>query len=374
MSNINYDKIIENESEREFYIESHDKILEIIKNNGKITFWQIVRLLQGSDRRILRLIEEMVKNNEIFLEDKYLFMNNAEKDKIFIKDVLCKKCEGKLIDLGSLEAIRNKMDQIYLEKPVPTFLFDQRPVTSDTTIKRAVYLMLNRDLNNKKILVLGDDDLTSIAIGFLGLAKEIIVLDIDERLINFINKKAKENNLNIKAHICDLTKGIPKEFENYFDVFLTDPTPNPECFSLFVSIGIKLLKNKAGMSGYVSFFPSHQKISLEFQKILTNKGLIITDMIPRFTEYDFVKFTYKDSDLELLRKYDSGERKLSFHENITRFVTSEESVNMNDPTEIKELPLSKATKRMLENPEMDPAFKGGDKEFVLNLIKKNESK
>jgi hypothetical protein len=97
-------------------------------------------------------------------------------------------------------------------------------------------------------------------------------------------------------------------------------------------------------------------------------------MIPRFTEYDFVKFTYKDSDLELLRKYDSGERKLSFHENITRFVTSEESVNMNDPTEIKELPLSKATKRMLENPEMDPAFKGGDKEFVLNLIKKNESK
>lgn len=113
-------------------------------------------------------------------------------------------------------------------------------------------------------------------IGLLGGAKQITVFDIDQRLIDFINEKSREYNLPIDAYCQDLTKGISDEFENKFDVFLTDPTPNGTCFKLFLSIGLKLLKKDKKGIGYVSYFPSHQKISLDFQVVLSDLSKVLT--------------------------------------------------------------------------------------------------
>jgi len=217
---------------------------------------------------------------------------------------------------------------------------------------------------------LGDDDLTSLAIGLTRRAKKIIVLDIDKRLVKFINQIAKDKNLPIEASKCNFTKEIPKDLEHSFDVFLTDPTPSPECFLIFISLGIKLLKKEMGKVGYVSFFPSHQELCLDFQEIMIKRKLIITDMIPRFTEYDFLDFTYSDNDKKLLKDFDSGENKISFFENITRFITTKETFEYLDRKTIKNIPLSKAMKRIMQDPSKDPAFMSGEKEFVLNEIRK----
>ncbi len=365
MTNLDYNKIIENESERDFYKETYEKIVLSLKNNGSSNFWSIVRNIQGSDRRVLRLLNEMLLIGEINLNGKEISLKNNKQ--ILLNNIECASCHGKGIQIENkyLE-ISSKMKEIYAKKPAPTFLFDQRPVTSETTVRRAEYLALRGDLISKKIAVIGDDDLTSIAIGLTKEAKEVIVFDIDKRLIDFINKTSEDLNLNVKAYEIDLTKRIPKEFTDYFDIFLTDPTPNPPAFSLFISIGLNLLKEKERCIGYVSFFPSHQKLSIDFQKILTDKNVIITDMIPKFTEYDFIEATYRKEDLELLKKFDSGEKRLSFHENITRFETTNNTIKKIDMPNITERQnmLGKATKKILYNLENDPAFIHGDKEFV----------
>jgi hypothetical protein len=367
MTTLDYNKIIENESELNFYKDTHEKILLDLKYNGPTTFWNIVRNIQGSDRRVLRLINEMTSLGEINLNGREISLKNQERT---YNNVVCNSCHGKGIQIKNkyLE-ILSIMKEIYSKKPAPTFLFDQRPVTSETTVRRAEYLEISGDLIAKKIAIIGDDDLTSIAIGLTKKAEEIVVFDIDKRLISFINKVSKEFNLNIKAYQIDLTKDIPNNFSNYFDVFLTDPTPNPEAFSLFISIGLHLLKEKEGCVGYVSFFPSHQNKSIEFQRILTDKKVIITDIIPKFTEYEFISETYRKEDLELLRKFDSGEKRLSFHENITRFETTNTTIkaikelNENERKSI----FGKATKNIINNLEKDPAFIHGDKEFVEAL-------
>jgi len=372
MKIIQYDNVIENESERDFYIETHKKILDFIEKEGETTFWKIVRKVQGSDRRILRLLNEMQLIEEIKIENKKISLINKKDHSLKSKDIFCKNCEGKIIQFDeNWLNILKKMKEIYKNKPTPTFIYDQRPVNAKTTVRRAAYLRYKRDLIDKEIAVIGDDDLTSIAIGLTKVAKRVVVFDIDKRLVNYINKVSEEQGLNVKAYRYDLTKQIPKEFSNKFDVFLTDPTPNPDCFSLFVSIGLRLLKKESGCVGYVSFFPSHQKEEIDFQKILTDWGLIITDMIPKFTEYDFVEFTYRDKDKELLKKFDTGEERLSFTENITRFITSEDTLDI-QYFNVSHFSPGKATQRVLENIEKDPAYMKGEKEFVLESIKEME--
>ena len=131
--------------------------------------------------------------------------------------------------------ILSEMNKIAKSKPIPTFFYDQRPVTLTTTVKRAGYLDFKGDLHDKRIVLIGDDDLTSLAIGLTRKAREVVVFDIDERLIDFINNISKKLNLNVHAYRYDLTKEIPSEFSGKFDVFLTDPTPNKIAFELFIS-------------------------------------------------------------------------------------------------------------------------------------------
>lgn len=358
MDKIDFSKVIENPEELNFYLETYEKVKTYLTEKGPSTFWSLVRGVQGSDRRLLRLLNQMVMNEEIEF-DQGNFLIEKEKEEIDFEEIL------------------SEMKEIHSRKPIPTFLFDQRPVTLKTTVMRAEYLDGNSDLRNKKIAVIGDDDLTSIAIALTHKAKEVIIFDIDERLIKFINSIAKEKNLNLNAYCLDLTKEIPEEFKKEFDVFLTDPTPIPEAFSLFVSIGIYLLKPGKGNSGYVSFFPSHQSKSLEFQEILTQKKVIITDMIPRITEYDFIKHTYRDEDLETLSLFDSGEERLSFTENLTRFETTNDTKSdlINFSEEDKRKMLGKATKRVLDDLSKDPAYNSEERDFVIsqsNRMKENE--
>ena len=355
-SKINYQKVIENDSEREFYRELHEKVLDYLSNKEFATFWKIVREIGGSDRRVLRLLDQMRLIGEIKLENKKISLFKKQSDNLTI----------------DFTKIKNIMSKIHKVKPNPTFLYDQRPITLDTTINRAQYLFLKGDLIEKSIAIIGDDDLTSLSIGLTKKAKSVIVFDIDERLVKFINQIAKKEKINVKAFVCDFTLDIPQRFKGKFDVFLTDPTPNPECFSLFISIGLGLLKKGKGFVGYVSFFPSHQEITIDFQQILTNKRVIVTDMIPKFTQYDFIKETYKSGDIGLLKKFDSNEDKLSFTENLTRIETTKDTMNDIDiiNADVKDKILGKATKRVLNHIEKDPAYIRGESNFVLSVAEK----
>ncbi|MBU2523385.1 MAG: bis-aminopropyl spermidine synthase family protein [Nanoarchaeota archaeon] len=365
---INYDLVIEDPSEEEFYKQTHDKILFYLSQNNPTTFWQIVRHVQGSDRRVLRLLHQMVLAGEIKLNERQICLKDQATVKNLASDAQCIHCQNKLVPIsGRFLRILYKMNEIYERKPSPTFLFDQRPVNAETTVRRSAYLALRKDLVNKKIAVIGDDDLTSLAIGLTYQAKEVVVFDIDKQLIDFINKIAGEEGLNVKAYEYDLTKTIPEEFSGKFDVFLTDPTPKEDAFNLFVSIGIDLLKKGGGYSGYVSFLPSHQDKDYIFQKILSDKKVIITDMIPEFTEYDFIKATYGENDLEKLKEFDSGERRISFYENLTRFETSRETIDTIPKINYRNL-IGKATEKVLRDIKKDPRFIAGDKS-VLNIAK-----
>ena len=81
----------------------------------------------------------------------------------------------------------------------------------------------------KNILCVGDDDLISVAIGFLlnelyydkeANKKKICVFDVDERYIRYISMLAEQYGLPIECLKIDLREPLPIGYANSFDCFL----------------------------------------------------------------------------------------------------------------------------------------------------------
>lgn len=127
-----------------------------------------------------------------------------------------------------------------------------------------------------------------IAIGLTRKPKSILVLDIDERLINFDNKIFNELGLkNYKAEVFDLRNPLPPEFINKFDTFVSDPSESLMALKAFVGRGIASLKEKGG-TGYFGLTLIEASIYKwkEFQKLLLNDfGVVITDILQDFNHY-----------------------------------------------------------------------------------------
>jgi len=369
MQSIDYSKVIENDAEIELYKYLANTVIQFLANNNSAKFGEILRFVGGSDRRMLRLLNELVKVNIITFENGRFHSSELQTIEFHQTEVGCPTCNGLLVSSLSFgEHVFDKMKEILDSRPSPTFLFDQRPVTLATTIRRVAYMAHRGDLINKRIAIIGDDDLTGIAIAFSGLAKEIKVFEIDKRLISYIEEMAQRFDLDIKCINYDVTKPLPEEFLSRFDVFLTDPTPELVPFTVFVNTGINLLAKNAGNVGYLSFYSSAMMVDIETQKNITRMNLIITDLIPKFTEYSFIEETFSQDDLRLLDKYAAGKGDICFHESLCRVVTTTETKAIPLSYKLKQM-MGKATVRSLTDFSKDPSSQmENDQSYLAEVL------
>eukprot|EP00005_Dracoamoeba_jomungandri_P002112 CAMPEP_0174253658 /NCGR_PEP_ID=MMETSP0439-20130205/3024_1 /TAXON_ID=0 /ORGANISM="Stereomyxa ramosa, Strain Chinc5" /LENGTH=344 /DNA_ID=CAMNT_0015334805 /DNA_START=42 /DNA_END=1076 /DNA_ORIENTATION=- len=164
--------------------------------------------------------------------------------------------------------------------------FDQWYMTPKHALHRVAFMHSHGDLLNKKILLIGDDDLLSVAAALTGLPSEVVALEVDQRLIDFINKVAKENNLKLRAQTYDARHDLDEKFLSHFDVFACDPVETVEGCRVFLSRGVSGLKgpNCSVYFGLTTMECSKKKW-LEIQKKLHSMNLTITDIVRNFTEY-----------------------------------------------------------------------------------------
>jgi len=145
------------------------------------------------------------------------------------------------------------------------------------------------DTRDKRALFLGDDDFTSVAMANIRSAKNVAVLDIDERILISIGGIAEELGLEINKTKHDLRKPIPAELKGQFDIVFTDPPYTPEGISLFVSRAVEALdkKNQAARI-YVCYGNSDRAKErfLPVQETVTNSGLMIRYVFDRFNRYE----------------------------------------------------------------------------------------
>ena len=180
--------------------------------------------------------------------------------------------------------------EMTLGRPKPDFSLDQSHADPDTCIRRVFYMYEHGSIEGRNIVLLGDDDLLSLAIGvfadyFSIEVGSITIFDIDQRILNFVEQKRDSQGLSINTVSHDLRKELPDEIKNSSDVFFTDPPYTVEGIKLFAARGTAVLRKKPGKTAYISF-PSRppNEISSIFAS-LSSLGLAPKELIPGFNRY-----------------------------------------------------------------------------------------
>jgi len=120
------------------------------------------------------------------------------------------------------------------------------------------------------------------------LPKSVVVLDVDERLIKYINEVAVELNLThiLRAETFDVRVGLPEKYQGAFDVFSCDPVETLEGITLYLSRGTHSLRGE-GSSAYIGLttLEASRKKWQDIQKVLLEMNFVITDIRRNFNGY-----------------------------------------------------------------------------------------
>lgn len=200
-------------------------------------------------------------------------------------------------------------------RPKPKREYDQFFATKATIVKRVKILS---KFNKKRLLFLGDSDLTSISLAYyfkkINRQADIVVLDIDKDLIDLIEKIKTEENLNIKTINQDIRDVIDKDLVN-FDLAFFDPpyTPNGVRIWLIRALQallgrgsnkkrkkVEFLKKKFILMCYGYTDNSLEK-GYKIQKIISDLGLVIQAKYRKFNKYTGAESINNESDLYILQ-------------------------------------------------------------------------
>ncbi len=210
----------------------------------------------------------------------------------------CTMCDG--CGLTISDQFEEKIEifkEICSQRSVPKIQLNQVQSTPKTSILRIIQMIADGNLDGRRICFLGDNDLTSIVASLFGTPTTIKVLDIDKKLLNFIDKICTEYDFEISTVEQDLTTQVPHHLISQFDVFSTDPPYTLEGVKLFLHRGLEVLEKRSGCWGYISLRLSKLEEVLSIQNYIGKNGGILKHIFNNFNEYEGAEILGNRSDL-----------------------------------------------------------------------------
>lgn len=251
-------------------------------SNGQKSIWEVVRNVDAHLSDAIKILEEMIKRGEIYITGQKLSSDIKVNDFV----VKCGRCEGRGVVLEQFEEFYNTYLNLIRDRPVPVEEYDQGYISPEDVMRRVAFIYERGDLEGSKIMVLGDDDLCSLALATTDLPEKIVVLEIDDRLVKYINKIAERYKFRIDARLYDAREELPESLKRSFDVFITDPVETLPGIELFLSRAVSALKEE-GDAGY--FGLTIQEASLakwrKIEEIILKMNFVITDILRDFSVY-----------------------------------------------------------------------------------------
>lgn len=274
------------------------QVLRIVYQEGKITLKNLSRR-SGLPIPVLAAVRGELEKAQILERKGGLVL--TERGHRFVEghlkittqhDPICPICHGRgIVIAGDLDSQVQRLERVFQQSPIVDVTLDQAPCLAETSMRRALYMYQHGALEGKRVIILGDDDLVSLAIGFLGqdlgsrLTERLTVVEADQRWIDLVQGVSEAENLGIECVQHDLRDPLPESLRHQFDVFETDPPYTTEGMTLFVSRAIQALRPGDGQQGFLSYGHKSPAEMLRAHQNLVNMGLVVREVIPSFNDY-----------------------------------------------------------------------------------------
>jgi N4-bis(aminopropyl)spermidine synthase len=169
---------------------------------------------------------------------------------------------------------------------------DQTHCTVATKLARVVRMHEARALAGQRVLVLGDDDLISVAIahvlasaGHPAAIRRLTVVDTDADVLAWIRAQVASTGVAVEAVEHDLRQPLPPHLVGVFDVVLTDPPYTVTGAELFLSRAVAGLAAQPGRHVFFSFGARRPDETIAVQRGMAAMGLAIRSLVPGFNSY-----------------------------------------------------------------------------------------
>ncbi len=187
--------------------------------------------------------------------------------------------------------------------PRPLREWDHIPATAETAVRRALLLDARFWLDGAALLYVGDHDLTSLATAFLRREVALTVVDVDERILEYIDNEATRRRLPIRCLFADLRLGLPPSARAGADLVFTDPPYTPEGVGSFLTQGLEGLRDRANSRVVMAygFGDSVPALGAQVQASVSELRLANEAVLPDFNRYAGGEAVGGSSDLYILR-------------------------------------------------------------------------
>ncbi|GAA2627379.1 bis-aminopropyl spermidine synthase family protein [Dactylosporangium fulvum] len=191
------------------------------------------------------------------------------------------------------------LTEVIAAAPAADRSLDHVSATADTAGRRAVWLDETFDLTGAHLVCVGDHDLTSLAVRRANPGLRVSVVDVDDRLLDYIAAQDPD----IDCWHADLRFGLPPALAGTADLVFTDPPYTPEGVRLFLGRGAQALGDRTNgrlVMAY-GFSPLTPALGLKVQRAVLELDLVTEAILPAFNRYHGAQAVGSASDLYVCR-------------------------------------------------------------------------
>lgn len=187
--------------------------------------------------------------------------------------------------------------------PAPVRSLDHVAATPETVARRALWLDAHFDLTGGRLLCIGDHDLSGLAACAVNPGLAVTVVDVDERILAFIDEQAGERGWGVRCLYADVRHGLPAPAQGWADAVLADPPYTPEGVQLFAARGLQGLRDRRHGRLVIAygFGEGHPALGLKVQRAVQRLHVTFETIIPAFNRYDGAQAIGSASDLYVAR-------------------------------------------------------------------------
>ncbi|MCV7341795.1 bis-aminopropyl spermidine synthase family protein [Mycobacterium haemophilum] len=184
-----------------------------------------------------------------------------------------------------------RLHELAADRPSEHDEWHQRRVTLRSSLLRPLYLHYRGDVADRDVTLIGDNDLTSVAMFLVGGFRSIRVLEADPSVVEFLvktfdqldaGKTQIQAQVKVQIREFDARQPLPNDLYDSADVVMCDPSRR--LYRSFFARADELLRDDGVFYTFVN--PSHSPATGQFifQRDAIAAGWILTDSIPVINE------------------------------------------------------------------------------------------
>ncbi|MCY3620375.1 MAG: bis-aminopropyl spermidine synthase family protein [Gammaproteobacteria bacterium] len=199
-------------------------------------------------------------------------------------------------------AMLSKLGKVLADRPSPIWQLDHVPATTETLWRRAAYMHSTFNLRDAAVLIVGDQDMTSIALALISPSTDIVVVDIDERLLSFIHSARHALGLRIRPVFSDLRIAFPRSLLQHCHLAFADPPYTEEGLRLFLQRAVQSLVKGEPTRILLAYGFGDRQLANAYkaQSVIHSLRLVQHAMLPDFHHYEGAQAIGSRSDLYVL--------------------------------------------------------------------------